>query len=45
MIEKKFKLAVLKFTKLDALWYDNFKENRRRAGKEKVDSWEKFKKR
>ncbi|CAO2832571.1 unnamed protein product [Amaranthus hypochondriacus] len=36
--KKKFKLVVLKFIKLASLWYDNFKANRRRAGKENVDS-------
>ncbi|CAO2825173.1 unnamed protein product [Amaranthus hypochondriacus] len=42
--KKKFKLAVLKLTKLAALWYENVKANRRREGKKKMDSWEKLKK-
>ncbi|CAO2822571.1 unnamed protein product [Amaranthus hypochondriacus] len=42
--KKRFKLSVLKLTKLAALWYENLKANRRREGKEKIDSWEKLKK-
>ena len=44
MIKKKFKLVVLKFAKLATLGFENFKVNRRRAEKEKVDSWENLKK-
>ena len=41
---KRFKLAVLKLTKLAALWYENLKANRRREGKEKICSWDRLKK-
>ena len=35
---------MLKFAKLATLGFENFKVNRRRAEKEKVDSWENLKK-
>eukprot|EP00257_Ricinus_communis_P023189 XP_015583107.1 uncharacterized protein LOC107262331 [Ricinus communis] len=41
---RRFKLAILKLKSLAALWYENLKSQRRREGKEKLDSWERLKK-
>ncbi|XP_048228314.1 uncharacterized protein LOC125369579 [Ricinus communis] len=41
---RRCKMAVLRLTKLAGLWYDNLKAKRRREEKEKIESWEKLKK-
>ncbi|XP_048228311.1 uncharacterized protein LOC125369575 [Ricinus communis] len=41
---RRCKMAVLRLTKLVGLWYDNLKAKRRREEKEKIESWEKLKK-
>jgi hypothetical protein len=42
---KKYKLTTLKFTKFASLWLENLQDQRRRAGKEKIKSWIKLRKR
>jgi hypothetical protein len=42
---KKYKLTTLRFTKFASLWLENLQEQRRRAGKEKIKSWIKLRKR
>ncbi|XP_048229368.1 uncharacterized protein LOC125369936 [Ricinus communis] len=41
---RRCKMVVLRLTKLAGLWYDNLKAKRRREEKEKIESWEKLKK-
>ncbi|KAK9668686.1 hypothetical protein RND81_13G078400 [Saponaria officinalis] len=41
---KQFKVAILKLTKYASLWYENLKKQRRREGKQKIESWVKLKK-
>lgn len=42
--KKKYKLAIMKMSKYAAIWFDNLKAQRRRNEKEKIDTWEKLKK-
>ncbi|XP_074305690.1 uncharacterized protein LOC141640910 [Silene latifolia] len=41
--EKRCKYAILKLVKNASLWFENFKANRARDGKEKLNSWEALK--
>lgn len=34
----------MKMTKYASIWFENLKAHRRRSGKEKIDTWEKLKK-
>ncbi|XP_074265604.1 uncharacterized protein LOC141588046 [Silene latifolia] len=42
--KKQFKVAILKLTKYASLWYENLKKQRRKEGKDKIESWIKLKK-
>jgi len=41
--ERSFKVASLKLTRYATLWFENFKKQRAREGKRKINSWEKLK--
>ncbi|XP_074315568.1 uncharacterized protein LOC141651769 [Silene latifolia] len=42
--KKQFKVAILKLTKYAYLWYENLKKQRKKEGKDKIESWIKLKK-
>ncbi|XP_074292279.1 uncharacterized protein LOC141619159 [Silene latifolia] len=42
--KKQFKVAILKLTKYASLWYKNLRKQRKKEGKDKIESWIKLKK-